>query len=60
MNRLPTWAFLAIGIPLIALSMMGLIFSVHTSAKVFYAALLMAGVGSLVTGYRRQKAATHQ
>jgi hypothetical protein len=38
------------------LSSMGLLFSVHTSAKVVYSFLLMVGIASAATGYRKRRA----
>lgn len=59
MNRLPTWALLTIGTALAALSVMGLTFSVHTSAKIVYAILLVTGICSLLVGFRKL-GATHR
>jgi hypothetical protein len=58
MNRLPATALLTIGALLAALSLIGLLNSVHTSAKIVYAILLTTGIASLATGYRK-RAATH-
>lgn len=57
MSRLPTWALLTLGALLVALSLMGLLNSVHTGAKIVYAVLLIAGIASLASGYRKRAAA---
>ena len=57
MTRLPPWAFIAMGILLAVLSSVGLLFSLHMSAKVVYSLLLITGIASAATGYRKRRAA---
>jgi hypothetical protein len=56
MTGLPAWAYIAVGILLAVLSSVGLLFSVHTSAKVVYSFLLIVGIASAATGYRKRRA----
>ena len=57
MSRLPASAFIATGAIVAALALTGALYSVHTSAKVVYSGLLVAGLASIWTGYRKRNVA---
>lgn len=55
MSRIPAWALITTGALLAALSISGLLFSVHTSARIVYAALLLVAVVGIANGYQRRR-----
>lgn len=55
MHRIPPWALITVGALLAALSISGLLFSVHTSARIVYATLLVVGVAGITNGYQRRR-----
>ena len=55
MDRIPPWALITIGALLAALSISGLVFSVHTGARIVYATMLLVGVAGIANGYQRRR-----
>lgn len=55
MSRIPAWALITIGALLAALSVSGLLYSVHTSARVIYATLLLVAAASIANGYQKRR-----
>ena len=55
MHRIPAWAVITSGALLAALSISGLLFSVHTSARIVYATLLLIAVAGIANGYQRRR-----
>lgn len=55
MKRISPWALITIGALLAALSVSGLLFSVHTSARIVYATLLLVAVVGITNGYQRRR-----